>query len=73
MCHVSCDHGYFLGPTDGLRVPRRTIRPLLPYADSLMVTRGVLRTSVSPDINTPIVLRASGGTALLEKTFLTKV
>jgi 3-hydroxy-5-phosphonooxypentane-2,4-dione thiolase len=62
---LAVDHGYFLGPTDGLRVPRRTIRPLLPYADSLMVTRGVLRTSVSPDINTPIVLRASGGTSIV--------
>ena len=62
---LAVDHGYFLGPTDGLRVPRRTIRPLLPYADSLMVTRGVLRTSVSPDINTPIVLRVSGGTSII--------
>jgi 3-hydroxy-5-phosphonooxypentane-2,4-dione thiolase len=62
---LAVDHGYFLGPTDGLRVPRRTIRPLLPYADSLMVTRGVLRTSVSPDINTPIVLRVSGGTSIV--------
>jgi putative autoinducer-2 (AI-2) aldolase len=62
---LAVDHGYFLGPTDGLRVPRRTIKPLLPYADSLMVTRGVLRTSVNPDDNTPIVLRVSGGTSII--------
>lgn len=62
---LAVDHGYFLGPTDGLRVPRRTIKPLLPYADSLMVTRGILRTSVSPHANIPIVLRVSGGTSII--------
>jgi putative autoinducer-2 (AI-2) aldolase len=62
---LAVDHGYFLGPTDGLRVPRRTIKPLLPYADSLMVTRGVLRTSVNPYANIPIVLRVSGGTSIV--------
>jgi putative autoinducer-2 (AI-2) aldolase len=62
---LAVDHGYFLGPTDGLRVPRRTIKPLLPYADSLMVTRGVLRTSVNPHANIPIVLRVSGGTSIV--------
>ncbi len=62
---LAVDHGYFLGPTDGLRVPRRTIKPLLPYADSLMITRGVLRTSVNPDVNIPIVLRVSGGTSIV--------
>jgi len=62
---LAVDHGYFLGPTDGLRVPRRTIKSLLPYADSLMVTRGVLRTSVNPYANIPIVLRVSGGTSIV--------
>jgi putative autoinducer-2 (AI-2) aldolase len=62
---LAVDHGYFLGPTDGLQTPRTTIRPLLPYADSLMLTRGVLRTSVNPDVNIPIVLRVSGGTSIV--------
>ena len=62
---LAVDHGYFLGPTDGLRVPRRTIKSLLPYADSLMLTRGVLRTSVNPAVNIPIVLRVSGGTSIV--------
>ncbi|GFN40227.1 MAG: putative aldolase, partial [Marine Group I thaumarchaeote] len=43
---LAVDHGYFLGPTEKLEVPRRTIKPLLPYADALMLTRGILRTSV---------------------------
>ncbi|MDQ3838042.1 MAG: 3-hydroxy-5-phosphonooxypentane-2,4-dione thiolase [Thermoproteota archaeon] len=62
---LAVDHGYFLGPTEGLRTPRTTIGPLLPYADSLMLTRGVLRTSVNPDMNIPIVLRVSGGTSIV--------
>jgi putative autoinducer-2 (AI-2) aldolase len=38
------DHGYFQGPTRCLERPGETIRDLLPYADGLFVTRGVLRT-----------------------------
>ncbi|MEE9144124.1 MAG: 3-hydroxy-5-phosphonooxypentane-2,4-dione thiolase [Candidatus Binatia bacterium] len=64
---LAVDHGYFLGPTSGLEEPRKTIEPLLPYADSLMLTRGVLRTSVDPNSNTPIVLRVSGGTSILKE------
>ncbi|PIV53482.1 MAG: 3-hydroxy-5-phosphonooxypentane-2,4-dione thiolase LsrF, partial [Elusimicrobia bacterium CG02_land_8_20_14_3_00_37_13] len=32
---LAVDHGYFLGPTTGLEIPKETIEPLLPYADSL--------------------------------------
>ena len=62
---LAVDHGYFLGPTSGLEVPRKTIEPLLPYADSLMLTRGVLRTSVDPNTSIPIVLRVSGGNSIV--------
>jgi len=62
---LAVDHGYFLGPTSGLEAPKATIEPLLPYADSLMLTRGVLRTSVPAEANIPIVLRVSGGTSIL--------
>lgn len=64
---LAVDHGYFLGPTSGLEVPRRTIAPLLPYADTLMLTRGILRTSVDPETDVPIVLRVSGGSSVLGK------
>ena len=64
---LAVDHGYFQGPTTGLENPRRTITPLLPYADSLMLTRGVLRTSVDPEQGVPIVLRVSGGTSVLKE------
>ncbi len=64
---LAVDHGYFQGPTTGLERPAETIRPLLPYADSLMVTRGVLRSSVDPASQTPVVLRVSGGTSVLKE------
>jgi len=59
------DHGYFQGPTRCLERPGETIRELLPYADGLFVTRGVLRSCVSPDTSTPIILRVSGGTSVV--------
>lgn len=62
---LAVDHGYFLGPTSGLEQPRKTIMPLVNYADSLMLTRGVLRNCIDPDISTPIVLRVSGGNSIV--------
>ncbi len=62
---LAVDHGYFLGPTTRLEVPRKTIEPLLPYADSIMLTRGVLRTSVDPDRVANVVLRVSGGVSII--------
>jgi 3-hydroxy-5-phosphonooxypentane-2,4-dione thiolase len=62
---LAVDHGYFLGPTEKLEVPRTTISPLLKYCDSLMVTRGVVRTSVDASYPVPIVLRVSGGTSII--------
>ncbi len=64
---LAVDHGYFQGPTSGLEVPRKAIAPLLPYADTLMVTRGVLRRCVEPEWSIPIVLRVSGGTSILKE------
>lgn len=62
---LALDHGYFLGPTHKLEVPRETITPLLPYADTIMLTRGVLRTSVDPESRANVVLRVSGGTSIV--------
>ncbi len=61
------DHGYFQGPTRKLEEPRKTIEPLLPYADAIFITRGVLRSSVDPDNTKPIILRVSGGTSMVGK------
>jgi putative autoinducer-2 (AI-2) aldolase len=62
---LAVDHGYFLGPTTSLENAGNTIEPLLPYADALMLTRGILRTSVDPGTNVPMVLRVSGGSTTL--------
>lgn len=64
---LAVDHGYFLGPTTKLENARKTIEPLLPYADALMLTRGILRTSVDPEASIPIVLRVSGGASITGK------
>jgi len=64
---LAVDHGYFLGPTTGLEIPKKTIAPLLPYADALMLTRGVLRTSIDSKADIPIILRVSGGTSILDE------
>jgi len=61
------DHGYFQGPTRKLEEPGKTIAPLLPYADALFITRGVLRSSVDPGKSKPIILRVSGGTSMVGK------
>ncbi|MGB0714794.1 MAG: 3-hydroxy-5-phosphonooxypentane-2,4-dione thiolase [Phycisphaerae bacterium] len=63
---LAIDHGYFQGPTTGLEQPAKTVEPLLPYADSLMLTRGVLRHGIDPSGRLPIVLRVSGGTSVLK-------
>lgn len=64
---LACDHGYFMGPTHRLEEPKKTIQPLVRFADALAVTRGVLRTSVDPKWDAPIILRVSGGTSVLKE------
>lgn len=59
------DHGYFQGPTHRLEEPGKTIEPLIPYADAIMLTRGVLRSSIAPTNTKPIILRVSGGTSMV--------
>lgn len=64
---LAIDHGYFQGPTTGLERIDLNIVPLAPYADALMLTRGILRTTISPAYLKPIVLRASGGPSILKE------
>jgi 3-hydroxy-5-phosphonooxypentane-2,4-dione thiolase len=62
---LAIDHGYFQGPTTGLERVDLSIVPLLPYADALMTTRGIVRSTIPPAASPPIVLRASGGPSIL--------
>jgi putative autoinducer-2 (AI-2) aldolase len=64
---LAVDHGYFQGPTTGLERIDLNILPLVPHADTLMLTRGILRSIVPPAMTTPIVLRVSGGTSILKE------
>jgi len=63
---LAFDHGYFQGPTSGLERIDMTIKPLVPYADALMCTRGVLRSLINPETNNSVVMRASGGPSILK-------
>ena len=64
---LAIDHGYFQGPTTGLERVDVNILPLLPYADTLMLTRGILRSIIPPTYTRGIVLRASGGPSILKE------
>jgi putative autoinducer-2 (AI-2) aldolase len=64
---LAVDHGYFMGPTSGLERIDVTINPLLEYADTLMCTRGVLRSMTPSTFNHGVVLRASGGPSILSE------
>jgi putative autoinducer-2 (AI-2) aldolase len=64
---LAIDHGYFQGPTSGLERVDVNIVPLLPFADALMLTRGILRTTILSSYAKGIVLRASGGPSILKE------
>jgi len=64
---LAIDHGNFQGPTTGLERIDLNIVPLMPYADAIMLTRGILRTVVPPSLNKPIVMRCSGGPSILKE------
>ena len=64
---LAFDHGYFQGPASGLERIDLSIQPLIPYADVLMCTRGVLRASIPSETNKPVVLRCSGGQSILSE------
>ena len=64
---LAIDHGYFQGPTPGLERVDLNIVPLLPYCDALMLTRGVLRTTIPASFGQGIVVRASGGPSFMKE------
>jgi putative autoinducer-2 (AI-2) aldolase len=64
---LAIDHGYFQGPTTGLERIDINILPLIPFCDTLMLTRGILRSVIPASTNQAIVLRASGGPSILKE------
>ncbi|NEX12868.1 MAG: 3-hydroxy-5-phosphonooxypentane-2,4-dione thiolase [Prosthecochloris sp.] len=61
------DHGYFQGPTTGLERIDLNIVPLMQYSDAIMLTRGILRTTVPPTLTKAVVMRSSGGPSILKE------
>jgi putative autoinducer-2 (AI-2) aldolase len=64
---LAIDHGYFQGPTTGLERVDLNILPLVPLADALMLTRGILRSVVPSTMQQGLVIRASGGPSILRE------
>ncbi|HEX5410741.1 MAG TPA: 3-hydroxy-5-phosphonooxypentane-2,4-dione thiolase [Terriglobia bacterium] len=64
---LAIDHGYFQGPTTGLERVDLNIVPLLSYANALMLTRGMLRSTIPSSFGGGVVLRASGGPSILKE------
>ena len=64
---LAIDHGYFQGPTTGLERIDLGIVPIARYADALMLTRGILRSTIPATHRGGIVMRASGGPSILKE------
>jgi putative autoinducer-2 (AI-2) aldolase len=64
---LAIDHGYFQGPTSGLERVDLNIVPIAHHGDALMLTRGMLRSTIPPAYRGGIVMRASGGPSILKE------
>jgi 3-hydroxy-5-phosphonooxypentane-2,4-dione thiolase len=64
---LAIDHGYFQGPTTGLERVDLDIVPIASWADALMLTRGMLRSTIPATYGGGIVMRASGGPSVLRE------
>jgi len=62
---LAFDHGFIMGPTSGLERIDLSIVPIAKYADCLMATRGMIRTSIPAQLGKPICLRSDAGTSIL--------
>jgi len=62
---LAFDHGFIMGPTSGLERIDLSIVPIAKYADCLMATRGMIRTSIPAQVGKPICLRSDAGTSIL--------
>jgi len=58
------DHGYFLGAITGIKQPKKMLDKIVPYADAVMLTRGMVNSALRYDTSQPIILRADGGPSI---------
>jgi putative autoinducer-2 (AI-2) aldolase len=61
---VAVDHGMALGPMKGIEDVDETLRELLPWMDSILITKGMLQHSFKPDGKKGIIMRLSGGATI---------
>ena len=64
---LAFDHGSILESTTGMDRLETAVLPLIHYADSLMCTRGVVRTIIPPTTRKPVCLRFSAGSTELSE------
>ena len=64
---LAFDHGSIMESTIGLERLDVSITPLIYYADSLMCTRGAVRSVINPTTRKPICLRYSAGSTELSE------
>ncbi len=64
---LAVDHPYFYGPTEGLVDPRKTIQPLVPYADAISPAKGTLEYCLDPFVPVPVILRITGGNSMTRR------
>lgn len=63
---LAIDHGYFMGPVTGMENPAEATKNLLPHVDSLMLSPGILNSSIPTSFKGGIVLRSSGGSSIIQ-------
>ncbi|MDR3250839.1 MAG: 3-hydroxy-5-phosphonooxypentane-2,4-dione thiolase [Tannerella sp.] len=64
---LAFDHGAIMESTSGLEKLDAAIMPVIHSADSLMCSRGAVRTVVPPTIRKPVCLRFSAGSTELSE------
>lgn len=62
---LAFDHGYIMGPTQGLERLDVTVPPLIPAVDVLMGTRGGIRSCISPNTGKAICVRCTFDSSVL--------
>jgi putative autoinducer-2 (AI-2) aldolase len=64
---LAIDHGYFQGPTSGLERVDLDVVPIAHHTDALMLTRGMLRSTIPATYRGAVVVRASAGPSILKE------
>jgi len=63
--YLAMDHGYFQGVPAGLENAGAAAKPLLKYVDAVFMPRGSIRATLDPRMETPLILRVSGGNSMV--------